>query len=70
MSGPATVLGHLVECANCHVTTTVAEGRDVHDALICRCCPDHSSEHVQAGLACRPVIIHANAVATLTNFGG
>jgi hypothetical protein len=67
---PAPAIGHIVECKQCHTTTVVTRGEHVHDALKCACCPGHSSEHSDAGQDCRPVIIHANAVASMVDLNG
>ena len=64
MTTPAAA-GHLVECKQCHRTTIVAEGQNVHDALDCPCCPGthvHADENGVTRNPCRNVIIHANAV--------
>jgi hypothetical protein len=64
------MMGHVIECAQCHKTAVVLNGEHVHDALQCNCCSGHSSEHSDAGSNCRPVIIHANAFVSLVDLKG
>jgi hypothetical protein len=45
------LIGHMVECYQCHSVTVVFDGRHVHEALRCACCPeDHN--HGVAASAC------------------
>lgn len=64
MSTP--LIGHLVECNNCHKRTVVTEGENVHDALDCTCCPSsthtHADENGMTQNPCRSVTISVNAV--------
>jgi hypothetical protein len=52
-----------VECKQCHRVGIVRDGQNVHDALICDCCPqkhNHGEAASQPGAApCRPVTVHA-----------
>lgn len=74
MTTPAT--GHLVECSQCHKTEVVMDGQNVHDALDCPCCPSSTHTHADEngatpeGTSCRSVIVHANAVVVMADFGG
>jgi hypothetical protein len=61
------IMGHVVECNNCHTTAVVLDGQHIHDALRCDCCSGHSSAHADAGSACRPVTVHANAFVSLVD---
>jgi hypothetical protein len=78
MSMPAApVMGHIIECKQCHKTAVVTDGQHIHDALQCKCCPDHSSAHTvnapsaeEGGVPCRPVTVWANAFVSLVELNG
>lgn len=37
------LIGHMVECVQCHAVTVVFDSRHAHEALKCACCPvDHN----------------------------